>query len=221
MTRRSRVARILWVPTCEFVKFVVKWMGGFQVEGKGNVPRQGALLLCPNHFTDLDPPAVAAALPRYARFLAKSELFEMGCVGRAIRLFDAIPVKRNSADRAAVREVLKSLANGDAVVIFPEGGGNDDGMLQPLNPGAMMIALQSGAPVIPAAIHNAQRFLPYKSTRLRHSPVPLRIVFGEPVFLSDLPGRRDAVALATERLTLTLAQMLGQPVPVGKPAIRD
>jgi len=218
---RHRIARIAWVPARALIRLLLTALGGVSVEGRHHVPRTGPVIFCPNHSTDIDPPAVAVGLPRFARFLAKSELFAMPSVRWAMRLFACIPVKRNSADRAALREAVKTLAEGDPIVIFPEGGGNFDGTLQPLNPGALMIALQSGAPIVPVAIHNAQCFLPYTSTRLRRSPRPLRIVFGPPMHFDDLAGRRDAVAEATRRLTEQLADMLGHPVPDGKPQARD
>ena len=221
MTLRSRAARLAWAPVCALIRIVLHLHGGFLVDGRTHIPARGPVLYCPNHFTDLDPAAVAAALPRPARFVAKSELFDMRGIGMILRFFECISLKRNSADRAALREVVRTLEAGGDVVIFPEGGGNDHGVLQPLNPGAMLIALQSGAVVVPVAIHNAPSFLPYKAIRIRRSPVPLRIVFGPPLHLDDLKGRRDSIAVATQRLTEALATMLGQPIPDGKPVPRD
>lgn len=191
------------------------------MQGRERIPVHGAVVICPNHSCDIDAPAVAAALPRYGRFMAKEDLFQMRFVGTVLRLFDVFPVKRNSADRAALRTAVETLRAGDALVIFPEGGGNPDGRLHPLHPGALLVALQAGAPVVPCAIHDAQRFLPYGATRLRKSDRPLRVVFGEPLDLSDLSGRRDATTEATARLARALADLLGQPVPEGKPIPRD
>ncbi|MFM7322860.1 MAG: lysophospholipid acyltransferase family protein [Armatimonadota bacterium] len=221
MALRRTVARIAWFPTCALIRTVFRALGGFRVEGRDRVPARGRVVICPNHTCDVDAPAVAAALPRYARFMAKEDLFAMRFVGGLLRLFDVFPVRRNSADRAALRTAVRTLEEGEALVIFPEGGGNPDGRLHPLHPGALMVALQTDSPVVPCAIHDAQRFLPYGATRPRRSERPLRIVFGEPLDLSDLKGRRDATTEATARLARALADLLGQPVPEGKPILRD
>jgi len=106
------------------------------------------------------------------------------------------------------------------VVIFPEGGGNHEGTLQPLHPGAMLVALRARVPVIPVALVNTNRVWPYGAPTPRYAGVPVWVTFGEPLDLSDLHGRKGAVEEATRRLTERLAAMLDQPVPEGKPKNR-
>ena len=204
-----------------FMRAVFALLGGFKKQGTANVPRTGGVLLCPNHVSDADPPAVAVALPRNAWFMAKEEIFDIPIIGALTRLWHGFPIKRNSADRTALRRAEELLKAGEAVVIFPEGGGNAEGTLQPLNPGALMIALRAGVPVVPVALVNTNHVWPYGDIRPRRAGVPVSVTFGPPLDLSDLKGQRGAVETATARLTETLAAMLNQPVPQGKPRRRD
>jgi 1-acyl-sn-glycerol-3-phosphate acyltransferase len=195
--------------------------GGLQVEGVERVPRTGGVLICPNHVCDMDPPAVGAALTRAAWFMAKSELFEMPFFSWLLPRLHAFPIKRDSADRTALTRAEELLKAGEAVVIFPEGGGNYEGTLQPLHPGALLIALRARVPVVPVALINTNKVLPYGSVKLQRSPEPVRVVFGEPLDFSDLYGKKGGIEEATRRLTERLAAMLGQPIPEGKPQKHD
>ena len=203
-----------------FMRAMFGAFGGFRRRGVENVPRRGGVLFCPNHVCDADPCAMAVALPRNAWFMAKEELFHIRILGTVVRLWHGFPVKRNSADRAALRRAEELLKAGNAVVIFPEGGGNEEAILHPLNPGAMLVALRAGVPVIPVALVNTNKVWPYGETFPRRAGVPVTVTFGKPLDLSDLKAKRGAVELATARLTETLASMLGQPVPSGKPTVR-
>ena len=213
--------KITWPLMKSFMRFLFGVLGGFRREGEKNVPKTGGVLFCPNHFSDADPAAVAVALPRTAWFMAKAELFDIPVLGALIRLWHGFPVKRNSADRSALRRAEELLKAGEAVVIFPEGGGNAEEILQPLHPGALMIALRAKVPVIPVALHNTGKMWTYGAPLPHRSGVPVTVIFGPPLDLSDLEGKRGAIEKATARLTETLAQMLQQPVPVGKPKRRD
>jgi len=187
------------------------------------VPRSGGVLICPNHVSDADPPAVAAALPRSAWFMGKEELFDIPVLGMLLRLYRVFPVRRNTADRAALRRAEDLLKAGEAVVVFPEGGGNPEATLQPLNPGAALLALRTGVPVIPVAVAGTPGMWPYGAPAPRRSGAPVSVTFGPPLELSDLARRRGgaAVTAATQRLAEALAAMLGQPVPQGKPPVRS
>ncbi len=192
-------------------------LGGLKRSGAQNIPRRGGVLICPNHVCDADPPALALTLPRSAYFMAKEELFTIPILGKLIHWCQGFPVRRESADRAALKRAETLLKAGEAVVIFPEGGGNPEGVLQPLHPGALLLALRARVPVIPVALVDTNKIWPYGDTFPRRAGVPARVTFGEPLDLSDLYGARGAVETATGRLTEQLALMLGQPVPVGKP----
>lgn len=133
----------------------------------------------------------------------------------------AFPIKRDSADRAALSKAEALLKAGESVVVFPEGGGNDAGTLQPLHPGALLIALRARVPVVPVALFHTNRVLPYRAVWPRRSPEPVRVVFGEPLDLSDLHGKKGGVEEATRRLTERLATLLDQPIPEGKPQKHD
>lgn len=212
---------ITWPLMKGFMRLVFGALGGFRTQGRERVPRSGGVLICPNHVGDADAPAVAVALPRSAWFMAKEDLFGVPILGAMMRLWHGFPVKRNTADRNALRRAEELLKSGEAVVIFPEGGGNEEGVLQPLNPGALMIALRAGVPVVPVALVNTNKVWPYGDVRPRRAGVPVHVTFGEPIDFSDLAGKRGAIEAATQRLTETLATMLNQPIPQGKPKRRD
>ncbi|MBC8103695.1 MAG: 1-acyl-sn-glycerol-3-phosphate acyltransferase [Cytophagales bacterium] len=212
--------RMTWPLMKLFMRTAFGVLGGFRRSGVSNVPARGGVLLCPNHFSDADPAAVAVALPRNAWFMAKAELFEVPVLGALMRLWHGFPVKRDSADRSALRRAEELLKAGEVVVIFPEGGGNPHGLLQPLHPGALMVALRAKVPVVPVALVNTSEIWTYGAPLPRRSGIPVLVTFGPALDLSDLEGQRGAIEKATARLTETLATMLQQPVPVGSPKRR-
>jgi len=150
----------------------------------------------------------------------QEELFKKRILGTILRLWGVIPIKRDSADRTALRRAEEYLKAGDAVVIFPEGGGNEEGVLQPLHSGALLVALRARVPVIPVALFNTNKVWPYGEKAPHRAGVTVTVQFGEPIDLSDLYGQKGAVEEATRRLTVRLAEMLNQPTPVGKPKNR-
>ncbi|MDX1934233.1 MAG: lysophospholipid acyltransferase family protein [Capsulimonadales bacterium] len=213
--------RLFWPPFRRIMALVFHFLGGLRHRGAENVPRVGGVLICPNHVSDADAPAVALTLPRDAYYMAKAQLFDLPVLGPLMRLFGGFPVRRGSADRTALRQAEALLKAGEAVVIFPEGGGNAENTLQPLFAGPLLLALRTRVPVIPVAIRNSGKMWTHGAPLPRRSEVPVTVTYGEPLDLSDLYGRKDGPEAATRRLTEHLAAMLGQPIPTGRPPERD
>jgi len=176
--------------------------------GMGNLPRSGTVLLVCNHVSVVDPVALTvAARPRRVRMMAMVELFRIPVLGAYVRRMGAFPVMRDSADHGAMRTARQLLAEGECVVVFPEGRVSRGGIMRPGSPGVGALALLPGVTVVPAAVWN---------TQLMRGPV--RVGFGPPVDLSGLPdgGPRSARArAATERIMAALAELVPQ---VGGPA---
>jgi 1-acyl-sn-glycerol-3-phosphate acyltransferase len=173
--------------------------------GVENVPREGGFVLAPNHLSNFDPWAVGLPIfPwRFLRFMAKSELWWFP-LGPFIKAGGAFKVRRGERDTAAIETAIELAREGHAVVIFPEGTRRRKGMVKKYearaHTGAARVALGAGVPLIPAAI---------KGTDNLRRLGPLRIVYGEPVDLSDLDGRvdRDAAQEATDRLMEEIARL--------------
>src|SRR2546423_1288592 len=123
-----------------------------RVEGVENVPRHGAGIIAPNHISFADPPLVAIPMGRPAWFMATDEMFAYPILGRPARIMRGYPIRQDSPDRAALRKTLNLLKSEQAVVIFPEGHVSKTGELQPIQPGSVMLAVQSKAPVVPVGI---------------------------------------------------------------------
>ena len=191
--------------------------GGIKRVNAQNLPKTGGVLLCPNHVCDADPAAIFWAMERPTWYMAKVELFSIKIVGPTLKFFQTFPVKRDSADRAALKRAEALLKSGNSVVIFPEGGGNYENTLQPLHAGALLIALRAKVPVVPVALKYTNDMLPYGTLRLRRSKRAIEVVYGEPMDFSDLYDQKGGLEIATQRLTVELARMLDQPVPEGKP----
>lgn len=191
--------------------------GGLRIEGRKNVPRKGGVLVTPNHISDADPATVGLALPRPCWGMAKEELFEMKVVGTVIRWLHAFPVKRYTADRAALRRAEDLLKSGEAVIVFPEGKLSEDGTLQQLLPGVILIARSAGVPIQPTILIGTNRVVPYG--KLWPRPVFKKTIvrFGPVVSVQTLTGGQkggEALRTGAERLrSIMLALQAGEPYP--------
>ncbi|MFC1988668.1 lysophospholipid acyltransferase family protein [Chloroflexota bacterium] len=139
------------------VRLVLLLTTRLQVRGKGNIPRQGSLLIVVNHLNLADPPLVSVSLNREAMFMAKEELFRSRISNYFIRKFGAFPVRRGQPDRKALKQAEKILADGFALVMFPEASRSQDGQLQSALPGSALIALRSGSPILPIGISGTEK----------------------------------------------------------------
>lgn len=104
--------------------------------------------------------------------MAKAELFKLPVLNIALPRLHAFPVKRDTADRRAIRTALEVVKNGDLLGLFPEGTRSKTGELLPPQPGIGLIAQKSGSPVIPIAIIG-----PYRLFK------PIKVIIGKPVEL--------------------------------------
>jgi 1-acyl-sn-glycerol-3-phosphate acyltransferase len=187
------------------------------VEGLEHVPRSGPVLVVANHLHNADPVLLSVAFPRPLHFMAKRELFSVPIVAPIIRAVGAFPIDRGKADRTALRRAEQTLGQGIAVGMFPEGTRSRTGTLSRAHPGAALIALRSGAPVLPAVIVGSER-LPGNGIRSRlrrgeRGDGPRRwgvsIRFGQPVVLTrDHASGRAGADVATERMMVELARLL-------------
>ncbi|WP_026560231.1 lysophospholipid acyltransferase family protein [Bacillus sp. J37] len=150
-----------------------------KVEGLEHFPKEGGVLLCTNHISNLDPPVVGVTAPRKVLFMAKAELFNVPVLKQLLTNFGTFPVKRGGGDREAIRAGLKVLKEGHVLGLFPEGTRSKDGKLGKGQAGAGFFALRSTAAVVPCAIIG-----PYKTFRT------LRVVYGKPINMEEYRERK-------------------------------
>lgn len=129
----------------------------WKVRGSEHVPRVGGVVVASNHISFLDPPLVGAAIPREVHFLAKEELFRTPVLGRLIRTYHAIPIRRGVADLSGLWRAVEVLRAGGALLMFPEGSRMRDGRLHPARPGVGLMAVQADVPVVPCHISGSNR----------------------------------------------------------------
>ncbi len=145
--------------------------------GVGNVPRHGAVILAPNHFSQMDHFFSGLYLPRRICFMAKSQLFGPPVLTYIYKHGGAFPIRRGHHDEEAITTARAILERGDTLLVYAEGGRSRSGQLGEPKPGIGRIALETGAPVVPVAIHGSARVRKWK--RLRFPSV--RVRFGEPL----------------------------------------
>jgi 1-acyl-sn-glycerol-3-phosphate acyltransferase len=197
---------------------LVRVLASTRIRNGEKLPASGPYILAPNHMSNIDPVIVGEAVWRVGRaprFLAKASLFGVPVVGAALRALGQIPVERGGASRGAIplSEAKRLIAEGQGVIVYPEGSLTRDPDLWPMRgkTGAARLALQLGLPVVPVAHWGAQALMPVNSKKLKLRPrAHVELIFGDPVDLSDL-GRvadRAALATATERIMAAITGLL-------------
>jgi cytidylate kinase len=163
----NRLYAVLKVPAVA----IARTMFRLESRGRENVPATGAVLLAANHSSVLDPPLIGSATDRQLSFLAKAELFDLPLFGGLIRRVNARPIRREGADPSALRTAMRVLEDGGALLIFPEGTRGDEGIIRSAKAGAGMLAVLSGAAVVPVFIKGSGRAWP----RGRKLPRPAKV----------------------------------------------
>lgn len=185
---------------------------GFRLEvrGREHVPATGPVLVVSNHVSVLDPPFVGGACPRELYFLAKEELFAVPLLGRLIRALNARPVKRDGSDSRALKAALKLLGENRAILLFPEGTRGVEGQLGEGKPGAGMLAVLSGAPVVPAYVSGTAQAMP--PGRALPRPARVSVSFGPPLLFKTVGDerRKERYREATEEMMRAIAQLMAQ-----------
>ena len=137
------------------------WLAGckLDVQGKENLfPGEPCIFVC-NHVSNIDPPAVAAILPRVA-FLAKREVFRTPVFGRAMKICSFIPVDRGTERAALVVEAgVDRLRRGFSVLAFPEGTRSRTGEMLPFHHGTFLMAIRAQAPVVPISLWGTREMM--------------------------------------------------------------
>ncbi len=184
-------------------------VGLFRVEGMENVPRTGAMIVCPNHFGTLDPPMVPAFLPRGDTWnMAKSEYFKKAWMRWLFTAYRAFPVVRHTADRVALRRSFDLLKAGQVLIMYPEGTRVEAGVLSKPQPGAGFIAQKADCPVLPVAVTGTRECLPKGKLWPRRVPVTVRL--GKPFMVRQRRASGDRVSHeeAADAIMLKIAELL-------------
>jgi 1-acyl-sn-glycerol-3-phosphate acyltransferase len=153
----------------------------YRCEGEENVPAQGPAIVAANHPSYLDPLLLSLQVPRPIRFMAWDALFKVPLLGALIRALGAFPVDvRRGKGRDAYEKARALLERGDVVGLFPEGKRSRTGWMEAgLREGAARLALETGAPVVPASITGAFRAWPHYQALPR--PGRVRVRFHPPI----------------------------------------
>jgi 1-acyl-sn-glycerol-3-phosphate acyltransferase len=168
-----------------------------------HVPGKGGVILAPNHFSFMDHFLMGCYLRRKVRFMAKSQLFKppMEAVYTRGGVF---PVRRGARDEDVFITARAILARGGAITMYCEGGRSRTGKVaEQAKRGIGRLALESGAPIVPIAIHGSSRVRNWK--RLQFPKVTVQ--YGTALRWQTVPdpSREQQQAVADE----VLAQIRG------------
>ena len=152
--------------------------------GLKNVPREGPLVLASNHFSQMDHFFIGLYLRRKVRFMAKSQLFGPPVLTYVYKHGGVFPIRRGNRDEEAFKTAYTLLDQGEMLLVYAEGGRSRSQELGEPRPGIGRIALESGAPVVPVAIHGSAAVRKWK--KLRFPKVTVQ--FGEPLVFGVEPG---------------------------------
>ena len=180
-----------------------------------DIPREGPVIFAANHISNADPVILGAWLtPRLGRrmhWLAKREIFDWPLVGWMARNGGIHPVDRSTADVEAFKLARRILDEGHPLFVFPEGTRSPDGVLQEAKDGVAMLALRTGAIIVPIGISGSDRVWP-RGQKLPRPGGRVTVRVGKPFRLTDAfpdgAKGREGKAAATRLIMTRIAELL-------------
>jgi len=193
---------------------------GLRLRGTEHIPREGALVIVPNHQTYADPPLVSIPVRRPVYYMAWSRLFDIPVFNRFIRMLRAFPVDIDARDARATREAVRLLQRGAALMIFPEGERTVDGRLQRFKPGAFRLAVSLGVPILPVTIVGGSDAWPPGRILPRRGHITITY---HPALRADstMDARMAARDLADRTRSAILSAMPDPPAEMTKPGLTE
>ena len=178
---------------------------GFSWRHRERLPTSGPVLLISNHQSFLDPWLIGVACPRQVHYMARDTLFKGGFLQWLGETLNAYPVRRGSADLAAIRMTIERLEAGRLVNVFPEGTRTLDGTIGAVAPGVALIVQRArcDVPLVPVLIDGTFEAWP-RTARLPH-PHKVRFIFGQPILPAEY--RTLKPAQLAERLRAALVDL--------------
>jgi 1-acyl-sn-glycerol-3-phosphate acyltransferase len=192
-----------------------------RVTGIENIPAS-ACIFAANHISNVDPLAFVPAIPRRVSILVKKELYRVPILAAAMRGAEFVPVDRKDAEAAAasVDRAVQIFQKGVSFAIYPEGTRSPDGRLRPFKRGAFVMAIQTGAPIVPVSISGAQHLMRRGDWTIH--PGDVTVHFGAPIDASPYAMERRGELRA--RVEAAIASNLPadqQPLRTGAGAPAD
>ena len=207
---RAQIFARVWLPT------VIRLLAPSYAYGLDRMPATGGLVVAVNHFSTLDPAFVGHFSKRALYFMAKVELLEVPLAGEILRWIGSFAVRRGEGDRDSIRVARWLIQEGHVVGMFMEGTRQRFGYPGPGHPGAAMLAIREGVPVVPCGIDTFRWSL--------RNPRPCSIVWGDPIDLGGLGAnargyREGAEIIGAEilRLWRQAAEAVMNGFPAGLP----
>ncbi|MFM2106171.1 MAG: pantothenate synthetase PanC [Chloroflexota bacterium] len=213
--RRLSDRRPLFVRLTHLVGLVVaRLLTRATVEGldRPDLPRTGPLIVTVNHLSNSDPiligPWLGPALGRQLHWVGKEELLRIPLIGWAIAENGVIGIRRGEGDIEAFRLAKRVLDEGHVLVIFPEGTRSRTGGLGRAKAGVGLLAVRTGAPILPVALTGTERLWPRGGLPRPGARISMRV--GAPYRLAPSGGsdRRRAQEEATETIMRRIAELL-------------
>ena len=204
------VILVVYKTLSSLMRLAVFLLAKWDVSGVEHIPQGQGCVLVSNHVHIIDPPLLAASSPgRRLRTMAKQELFSLPLIGWIFTAYGAYSVKRNGRDLKALRESLRLISTGEAILLFAEGTRSGGGPLQVAHGGAALIALKSGKPVIPVSIRGSNVKFPHVFFQwiVRRRP-HIVVRFGAPVNLQGIQANSAGVEKATDQIMYAIADLL-------------
>lgn len=175
----------------------------FRVKGRENVPKDGSFLICPNHSGMADPLWIlfAMRMDHVPRIMAKKELMKVPLLNRLLEWIGVFGVDRDGIDVNAIKIGMRTLKEGNQLMVFPEGTRVKPGKVIVPKRGAIVLAHRTGSPILP--VYLSRRTYPF---------CPIACVIGEPYSLHfDGKPSDEQLQSATEDLLKKIYELGGRP----------
>jgi 1-acyl-sn-glycerol-3-phosphate acyltransferase len=163
-----------------------------------------------NHASNLDPVILAIALDTPLCFMAKAEMFKVPGLGALIKALGAFPVVRGGGGRPAIEAAVSQAKEGALIAMFPEGTRTRNGSLGSMKPGAAIIAIEAGVPIIPVGLVGTFEAMP-RGRFFPHFGRPIKAVVGRPLDTTPYQGDPEGVSKLMEAMHGAIGALVALP----------